>query len=442
MLSIFMYVLGLFFIMTVDWWVYYFFLMLLMNFVMLLSMNSYYFSYMSYFFGVDILSFGMILLSIFICSLMVLVSIKLFRDNYFYKFYLMNNNFLVILLLVSFSSLNIFMFYLFFEISLIPVLLLIIGYGYQPERIQAGIYMLFYTLFMSFPLLVGIFYIYLMKGTMIFNLIYDLNNFYLYLVLLMAFLVKMPMFIFHLWLPKAHVEASISGSMILAGVMLKLGGYGILRVMNFMVLTFMKFNLFFIVVSLLGGLYASFLCLSQLDMKALIAYSSVVHMAFVIMGLLTMNYFGVCGSYLLMLGHGLCSSGMFCLVNICYERLNSRSLIINKGLLHFMPSMTLWWFLLLAANMAAPPTINLLAEISLFMSILSKSKMMLIFIMLISFFSVVYNLYLFSYSQHGKFLMGVFGACNLNVREYLLLFIHWIFVNLMVLKVDLFYIMI
>nr|YP_007316761.1 NADH dehydrogenase subunit 4 [Choristoneura longicellana]ADQ64003.1 NADH dehydrogenase subunit 4 [Choristoneura longicellana] len=419
-------------------WLVQMFLFMLMFFFMNLSLTLNNFSSLSYMFGCDMISFGLILLSIWICSLMLMASENLFKIKFYINFFLFNVIFLLIMLYMTFSVMNLFMFYLFFEGSLIPTLLLIMGWGYQPERIQAGLYLLFYTLFASLPLLLGIFYIFNEMNYIImyFFKFMNLNLYLLYFSMIMAFLVKMPMYFVHLWLPKAHVEAPVSGSMILAGIMLKLGGYGLLRVMIFLQQLGLKFNFIWVVISLLGGFYISLNCFCQVDIKSLIAYSSVAHMSLVIGGIMTMSYWGFMGSYVLMIGHGLCSSGMFCLANINYERLHSRSLFINKGMMNFMPSMSLWWFLLMSSNMAAPPSLNLMGEIMLINSLMSWCWFSMIFLMLISFFSAGYSLYLYSYSQHGKYYCGVYSFYTGVSREYLMLLLHWLPLNILVLKID------
>nr|YP_009050396.1 NADH dehydrogenase subunit 4 [Choaspes benjaminii]AIC37391.1 NADH dehydrogenase subunit 4 [Choaspes benjaminii] len=415
-------------------------LLFIMMFIFMNMTVSMFFCNLSYMMGYDIISFGLILLSIWICSLMVMASEKLYKYNFYLSFFLLNIVFLLIMLYLTFSAMNLFMFYLFFEGSLIPTLMLIIGWGYQPERIQAGMYLLFYTLFVSLPLLLGIFYIFMDMNCMMmyFLKFYTYDLYILYFCLIMAFLVKMPMYFVHLWLPKAHVEAPVSGSMILAGIMLKLGGYGLLRIMILMEKVSLKLNFIWIIISLVGGVYISLNCFCQVDIKSLIAYSSVAHMSLVIGGIMTLNYWGFLGSYVLMIGHGLCSSGLFCLANMNFERLNSRSLFMNKGLMSFMPSLSLWWFLLLSAAMAAPPTMNLLGEISLINSLVSWSWLTMIMLMMISFLSAGYSLYLYSYTQHGAYSLSLYSFSTSLSREYLLLLLHWLPLNMLIMKIDYF----
>nr|QTC08157.1 NADH dehydrogenase subunit 4 [Parachauliodes japonicus] len=409
-------------------------LMLTFFFIFQVMSNNLY-SYISYIFAMDLLSYGLILLSLWIISLMLMASEKVYTNKYMSGFFIMNIIFLMMMLYLSFSSMSLFGFYLFFESSLIPTLILILGWGYQPERLQAGIYLLFYTLFASLPMLISILFI----GNENSLYMYMFNNYeymswIFYLSMIFAFLVKMPMFLVHLWLPKAHVEAPVSGSMILAGILLKLGGYGLLRVMVVMSNISLMMSIIWVVISLFGGFLVSLICLRQVDLKSLIAYSSVAHMGIVLAGLMTLSTWGWSGSYSMMIAHGLCSSGLFCLANISYERMGSRSLFINKGLLNLMPSMCLWWFLLVSSNMAAPPSLNLLGEISLINSIMGWSIDLMYLLMLISFFSAVYSLYLYSYSQHGKFYGGLYSSFNGFIREFLLLFLHWFPLNLLILK--------
>nr|AFQ62151.1 NADH dehydrogenase subunit 4 [Noteridae sp. MJTNT-2012] len=425
------------FFVIIDWYSLYFFYGFC--FFIYGGFDSYSMN-VSYLLGSDLLTFGMVILSFWIGSLMLMASESLYGKSFLFSLIYFSCFVYGFFLFLTFTSMNLIMFYLFFEASLVPIFLIVMGWGYQPERFQASIYLLFYTLFASLPMMLGIFYIYLCEGTLSFSLMFsEFSSFYLYFCMIVAFLVKMPMFMVHLWLPKAHVEAPISGSMILAGVLLKLGGYGLIRLL-FMFSSLSKlFSSFLISLSMVGACLVSLLCLRQVDMKILIAYSSVVHMGLVLGGIMTLSVWGMSGSFMMMIAHGLCSSGLFCLANISYERVGSRSLMMNKGMMNIMPSMTLWWFLLSSSNMAAPPSLNLMGEISLLTCILSWSGYTMVALMLVSFFSAAYSLFLFSFSQHGSLYSGCFSCSSGYVREYVLLFLHWVPLNLLIMKGEMFF---
>nr|YP_010535749.1 NADH dehydrogenase subunit 4 [Rhipicephalus annulatus]UYB78791.1 NADH dehydrogenase subunit 4 [Rhipicephalus annulatus] len=386
------------------------------------------------FFYFDLMSFSMISLTVWIIFLMLMASrLNNLFQNKIFTFYILT---MMNLLFFCFSFNNFMMFYLFFESVLFPIILMIMGWGSQPERVQAGFYMLMYTIFGSLPLLV----LMLMKSIS-FMIIYNDWLFgemkWLFILMILGFLVKVPMFLFHLWLPKAHVEAPISGSMILAGVLLKLGFYGLYRFKSFFFIDLINYSMIIIVISLWGAVMISIYCLFQIDIKSLIAYSSVSHMGIALSGCLT---FYLCGSYgmlMMMIGHGLCSSGLFCLSNLIYERFYTRNIFMIKGMNLIFPNLTLWWFLFSIVNMSAPLTMNLFSELFLGLSVMKFSMLLMIPMMMLIFLSACYSMFMYSYINHGQSWM-IFSKNMIFAREYYLLFLHFMPLMLWFMKFNFF----
>nr|YP_010757395.1 NADH dehydrogenase subunit 4 [Aconurella diplachnis]WEU77738.1 NADH dehydrogenase subunit 4 [Aconurella diplachnis] len=401
-------------------WIQYVFVLL--YFFLLVSGCYSFMGSISFFLGLDNYSYGLILLSLLISSFMVVSMMK----SMWICFFMFLNVLMLIFLMLIFSSMNFLYMYISFEFVLVPLVILILGWGYQPERLMAGMYLFFYTMLVSLPLFIVMMWMYMSFGSMTMELIKLTSDFFIiHFILVIVFMVKMPMYFVHFWLPKAHVQAPVSGSMILAGLMLKIGGYGLIRTMFMYEYMFISYSYIWFVFSLLGSLYISMICLIQADIKSMIAYSSISHMGMVIMGLLTMTLWGLTGSYLLMLGHGFCSSGMFYISNMFYLRTGSRSFYINKGLISYMPSCCMFWFLFCSFNMSCPPSINFISEFMILSSIMNYWFNSLYFFVGVSFFCAAFSYYLYSFSQHGLY-SNFYSFSSLSLIEFLILLMHLI----------------
>nr|YP_009164867.1 NADH dehydrogenase subunit 4 [Taractichthys steindachneri]AKZ17059.1 NADH dehydrogenase subunit 4 [Taractichthys steindachneri] len=352
---------------------------------------------------------------------------------------------LQIFLILAFSATEIIMFYIMFEATLIPTLVIITRWGNQTERLNAGTYFLFYTLAGSLPLLVALLLLQNNTGTLsLLTLQYStpfplvsLGDKLWWAGCLLAFLVKMPLYGVHLWLPKAHVEAPIAGSMILAAVLLKLGGYGMMRMMIMLEPLTKELSYPFIIFALWGVIMTSSICLRQTDLKSLIAYSSVSHMGLVAGGILIQTPWGFTGALILMIAHGLTSSALFCLANTNYERTHSRTMVLARGLQMVLPLMTAWWFIASLANLALPPLPNLMGELMIITSLFNWSPWTLLLTGAGTLITASYSLYMFLMTQRGPLPSHIIALNPSHSREHLLMALHLLPLILLILKPEL-----
>lgn len=352
--------------------------------------------------GIDGISISIILIITLIFPILMLLINKEINKNETTKDIINILFFMQFILIFIFISLDIFIFFILFEIILIPMFLLIGKYGSRTNKIEAAFRFFLYTLIGSLFMLISILILYLKFGTT--NL--EILNFklltlyssqfsfllkFIWILIFFSFLIKLPMFPFHTWLPEAHTEAPTIGSILLAAILLKLGSYGIYK-FSFILFFFDSFSFLdliqfflpvFFILSFLSIYLCSFIAISTIDLKKIIAYSSIVHMNFSIFGFFSFDLSGLLGSNFLMFSHAFVSSALFLLIGILYKRYHTRILFYFKGFVLTMPLFSFFFLFFSLANISLPFTSSFIAEIFILISSF-KSNFFLSFLLTFS----------------------------------------------------------
>ena len=331
--------------------------------------------------GIDGISLFFIILTIFllpICLLASWVSVITYVKEFNILFYIT-----IFLLINVFAVLDLFIFYIVYETILIPMFLIIGIWGSRDRKVHAAYQFFLYTLFGSVIMLIALIYIYITVGSLhVYKItIYDYTlteGRLLWMAFFASFAVKVPMIPVHIWLPEAHVEAPTAGSVLLAGILLKMGTYGLLR---FSLPMFPEATVYYqplvFLLSVISIVYGATTTLRQTDLKKVIAYSSVVHMNYVTIGIVSDTLYGIEGAIFLMLSHGLVSSALFLCVGFLYERYHTRTILYYGGIVTIMPIFSVLFFVLTLANVSLPGTSSFIGEFLILLGINLHSSIVL-----------------------------------------------------------------
>jgi proton-translocating NADH-quinone oxidoreductase chain M len=391
-----------------------------------LEFNWLYFYNISFKLGLDSISIFFIFLTSFLILICIFSLIVFFENSFNIKELLFLLLLIKFLLILTFSSLNLLLFFSFYEALLFPMFLLVGVWGSRKRRIRASYFLLMYTIFGSVFMLTSILYIYIKFGSLDLQFLYNITDKFsikeqilLFLGFFTAFAVKIPMIPVHIWLPEAHVEAPTVGSIILAGLLLKLGGYGMIKFCLFLFADALYFlNPYISCLSILGIIYTSLTTLRQNDLKKIIAYSSIGHMNMVVLGIFSLNILGLSGAIFLMISHGFISSCLFFLIGSLYDRYKTRNIKEYSGLVFVMPTFVIFLFLFILGNMSFPGTSAFIAEFLIMNGIFQSNFINICGVMIGVFLTTVYSIWFFNRLAFGN-LKVVYGTDLSKIELYI-----------------------
>lgn len=380
-----------------------------------------------YIIGIDGISIFFVILTTFLIPICILASWEAIQ----YKV----KEFMILLLIIEFLLINVFIvldlffFYVFFEGVLIPMFLIVGVWGSRQRKIHAAYQFFFFTLLGSIIMLIGIILIYVEMGTTDLQILMHTTfsyerQLFLWVAFFCSFAVKVPMMPVHIWLPEAHVEAPTAGSVILAGILLKLGVYGIIRILIPMFPDAMiYFTPLVFTICVVGVVYSAATTIRQIDLKKTIAYSSVAHMNYAMLGLFTNNCQGIEGCLYFMLGHGVVSSALFLCIGMLYDRYHTRNILYYGGLVQVMPIYSTFFLIFILANIGLPGTVNFVGEFLVMVGVWKVNTSVIFFASIGMILGAVYAIWLFNRLVFGQIrFYSLQYFADLNRREFLVLF--------------------
>lgn len=389
----------------------------------------------NFYLGVDGISLFFIILTTFLIPICLLASWEVIIKNV--KEYVILFLLLESALIIVFSVLDIILFYIFFESILIPMFILIGIWGSRLRKIHATFQLFIYTLFGSVFMLLAICFIYIEVGTTDLQIVVSTDwdpiaQRFLWLAFFSSFAVKVPMVPVHIWLPEAHVEAPTAGSVILAGILLKLGGYGFLR---FSIPLFPQATVYFtpiiFTIALISIVYTSATTLRQTDLKKVIAYSSVAHMGLVVLGMFAFDAQGLEGAVILMLSHGIVSSALFLCIGVLYDRHHTKVLRYYCGIMQGMPIFATIFLFFSLANLGLPGTSSFVGEFLVLTGTLYHNTFVAVIATLTVVFSAAYSMWLYNRVMCGKSLFNSIKYIYDTNRQEFFVLVPFIFLTLL-----------